>query len=104
MDAVFKAIADPSRRSLMDRLFASDGQTLGQLAEGLPEMTRFGVMSHLRVLEEAGLVSTRKVGRYKYHYLNPVPIREIQRRWVAKYAEPVADRMGDVKARAEERS
>lgn len=104
IDAVFKAVADPSRRSLMDRLFESDGQTLGELSAGLPEMTRFGVMNHLRVLEEAGLVTTRKVGRRKFHYLNPVPIREIHRRWVAKYAEPITDRMGVVKARVEERS
>ena len=102
MDAVFKAIDDPSRRLLMDRLFEDDGQTLSELSTHLPGMTRFGVMNHLRVLEEAGLVSTRKVGRSKHHYLNPLPIREIYRRWISKFAEPVAERMAAVKARAEE--
>ena len=102
MDKVFKAIGDPSRRLLMDRLFEADGLTLGQLAASLPEMTRFGVMRHLRVLEEAGLVSTRKAGREKHHYLNAAPIAEIQRRWIGKYAESVVDRMAAVKATAEE--
>lgn len=104
MDAVFKAISDPSRRRLMDGLFDGDGQTLGQLSACLPEMTRFGVMSHLRVLEEAGLVSTRKVGREKHHYLNAAPIAEIQRRWIGKYAESVLERMAAVKATAEDRA
>ncbi len=87
----------------MDRLFEGDGQTLSELCAYLPDMTRFGVMSHLRVLEEAGLVTTRKVGRNKHHYLNPVPIRQIYERWMAKYAEPVVGRMASVKARTEER-
>jgi DNA-binding transcriptional ArsR family regulator len=104
MDAVFKAISDPSRRLLMDRLFEEDGQTLGELSAVLPEMTRFGVMSHLRVLEQAGLVSTRRIGRSKHHYLDPAPIEEIHRRWVAKYAANVLGRMATVKSRAEERS
>lgn len=87
-DRVFKAIDDVSRRMLLDRLFERDGQSLGELCEVLPEMTRYGVMNHLRVLEEATLVSTRRQGRHKFHYLNPVPIREIHDRWIAKYAEP----------------
>ena len=89
MDDVFKALADPTRRSLLDELFKEDGQTLGALEERLP-MTRFGVMKHLKVLEEAGLVTTRKRGREKLHFLNPVPIRLIHDRWVSKYAEPWA--------------
>ncbi|MGA8040001.1 MAG: helix-turn-helix transcriptional regulator, partial [Acidimicrobiia bacterium] len=88
MDEVFRAINDPSRRTLLDRLRLEDGQTLGELCRHLPEMTRFGVMSHLRVLEDAGLVTTQKKGRSKYHYLNPVPIRLIHDRWIGKYAEP----------------
>jgi DNA-binding transcriptional ArsR family regulator len=87
VDAVFRALADPTRRSLLDELFARDGQTLTELAERLP-MTRFGVMKHLRVLEEAGLVTTRRRGREKFHYLNPVPIRLIHDRWVSKYGSP----------------
>ena len=89
MDEVFKALADPTRRSLLDTLRESDGRTLTSLEEGLP-MTRFGVMKHLKVLEEAGLVVTRRRGREKLHYLNPVPIQQIQERWVSKYAEPWA--------------
>ena len=87
----------------MDCLFEVDGQTLSELSAYLPDMTRFGVMSHLKVLEEAGLVTTRKVGRNKHHYLNPVPIREIHQRWIAKYAEPVVGRMAAVKAKVEEK-
>lgn len=87
----------------MDRLFEQDGLTLGQLAACLPEMTRFGVMRHLKVLEEAGLVSTRKAGREKHHYLNAAPIAEIQRRWIGKYADSVVARMAAVKAAAEDR-
>jgi DNA-binding transcriptional ArsR family regulator len=89
MDEVFKALADPTRRGLLDRLYREDGQSLKALEAGL-EMTRFGVMKHLRVLEEAGLVTTRKSGREKLHFLNPVPIRLIHERWVSKYAEPWA--------------
>jgi uncharacterized protein YndB with AHSA1/START domain/DNA-binding transcriptional ArsR family regulator len=88
MEPVFKALADPSRRRLLDRLFDDDGQTLGQLCAVLPEMTRFGVMKHLDVLADAHLVTTRKVGREKLHYLNPVPIRVVHDRWISKYAEP----------------
>jgi len=87
MDDVFRAIADPTRRSLLDELFKDDGQTLSALEQRLP-MTRFGVMKHRRILEEAGLVVTRKRGREKLHFLNPVPIRLIHDRWVSKYSEP----------------
>jgi uncharacterized protein YndB with AHSA1/START domain len=87
MDAVFKALADPTRRSLLDELFKQDGQTLSALQGELP-MTRFGVMKHLRQLEEAGIVTTRRRGREKLHFLNPVPIRLVHDRWVSKYAEP----------------
>ena len=89
MDAVFKALADPTRRGLLDELFKRDGQTLSALERRLP-MTRFGVMKHLRVLEEAGLVTTQRRGREKLHFLNPVPIRLVHDRWVSKYAEPLA--------------
>ena len=85
-DAVFRALADPSRRLLLDLLFERDGRTLGELDAEL-EMTRFGVMKHLRVLEDAGLVVTRRSGREKLHYLNPVPIRLIHDRWIDKYTE-----------------
>src|ERR1700738_2284682 len=89
MDAVFRALADPTRRSLLDELFRQDGQSLSALEERLP-MTRFGVMKHLKVLEKAGLVVTRKQGRERLHFLNSVPIRLIHDRWVSKYAEPWA--------------
>jgi DNA-binding transcriptional ArsR family regulator len=85
-DRVFKALADPTRRFLLDRLFKRDGRTLTELESEL-EMTRFGVMKHLRVLEDAGLVVTRKKGREKLHFLNPVPIRLIHNRWIDKYTE-----------------
>jgi DNA-binding transcriptional ArsR family regulator len=87
MDEVFRALADPTRRSLLDELFEQDGQTLSALEQRLP-MTRFGVMKHLKVLEEANLVVTKKRGREKLHFLNPVPIRLVHDRWVSKYAEP----------------
>jgi uncharacterized protein YndB with AHSA1/START domain/DNA-binding transcriptional ArsR family regulator len=93
----FRALADPSRRLLLDRLFERDGQSLGELTGHLPDMTRFGVMRHLDVLESAGLISTRKVGREKRHYLNPVPIRQIHDRWISKYAAPVVGTMSAVK-------
>ena len=85
-DRVFKALADPTRRFLLDLLFARDGRTLTELESQL-EMTRYGVMKHLRVLEEANLVVTRRQGREKFHFLNPVPIREIHDRWIDKYTE-----------------
>jgi uncharacterized protein YndB with AHSA1/START domain/DNA-binding transcriptional ArsR family regulator len=96
MDGVFKALADPTRRELLDELFEADGQTLSALEERLP-MTRFGVMKHLKVLEEAGLVVTRKRGREKLHFLNPVPIRLVHDRWVSKYAEPWAAGLSELK-------
>jgi DNA-binding transcriptional ArsR family regulator len=101
MDEVFKALADPTRRSLLDELFEQDGQTLKALEVGL-DMTRFGVMKHLRVLEEAGLVTTKKRGREKLHFLNPVPIRLVHDRWVSKYAEPWAATLTGLKKTLEE--
>jgi uncharacterized protein YndB with AHSA1/START domain len=101
MDAVFKALADPTRRGLLDELFTQDGQTLSALEGRLP-MTRFGVMKHLRVLEEASLVTTRRRGREKLHFLNPVPIRLVHDRWVSKYAEPWAAGLSGLKRRLEE--
>jgi uncharacterized protein YndB with AHSA1/START domain/biotin operon repressor len=96
MDAVFKALADPTRRSLLDELFRQDGQTLSALQERLP-MTRFGVMKHLKQLEDAGLVVTKRRGREKLHFLNPVPIRLVHDRWVSKYAEPWAATLSGLK-------
>src|SRR6478752_4047467 len=96
MDEVFKALADPTRRELLDRLRERDGQSLSALEEGLP-MSRFGVMKHLKVLEGAGLVTTQKRGREKLHFLNPVPIRLIHDRWVSKYAEPWASALSELK-------
>ncbi|MEW6582774.1 MAG: metalloregulator ArsR/SmtB family transcription factor [Actinomycetota bacterium] len=101
MDAVFKALADPTRRRLLDELHRSDGQTLSALERRLP-LTRFGVMKHLRVLEEAGLVTTARRGREKLHFLNPVPIRLVHDRWVSKYAEPWAATLTGLKRRLEE--
>jgi len=101
MDAVFKALADSTRRSLLDALYEQDGQTLSALEQRLP-MTRFGVMKHLRVLEEAGLVVTKRRGREKLHFLNPVPIRLVHDRWVSKYAEPWAATLSGLKKRIEE--
>jgi DNA-binding transcriptional ArsR family regulator len=103
VDDVFKALADPTRRSLLDELFKEDGQSLTALEERLP-MTRFGVMKHLKVLEEAGLVTTRKRGREKLHFLNAVPIRLVHDRWVSKYAEPWAAALTGLKRDLEDRS
>jgi DNA-binding transcriptional ArsR family regulator len=100
-DRVFKALADPTRRHLLDRLFERDGRALTELESEL-EMTRFGVMKHLRVLEEAGLVVTRRSGRQKLHFLNPVPIRMILDRWIDKYAERRVSALLDLKAELEE--
>ncbi|MEU9131715.1 metalloregulator ArsR/SmtB family transcription factor [Kitasatospora sp. NPDC048540] len=100
MDLVFKALADPTRRSLLDALFQEDGQTLSAL-EARFEITRFAVMKHLKLLEEAGLVVTRRQGREKLHYLNPVPIRLVHDRWVSKYAGPWAAALSDLKSRLE---
>jgi DNA-binding transcriptional ArsR family regulator len=99
-DRVFKALADPTRRFLLDLLFERDGRTLTELEAGL-EMTRFGVMKHLRVLEEAGLVVTRRSGRKKLHFLNPIPIRLIYDRWIDKYTEPWAATLTGLKRRLE---
>jgi uncharacterized protein YndB with AHSA1/START domain/DNA-binding transcriptional ArsR family regulator len=101
VELVFRALADPSRRTLLDRLFERDGQTLTQLCEHAA-MTRFGVMKHLRLLEAASLVATRKVGREKFHYLNPVPIRLLHDRWITKYAARWAGALGDLKRHLEE--
>jgi uncharacterized protein YndB with AHSA1/START domain len=100
VDAVFRALADPTRRSLLDELFRQDGQTLSALEERFP-MTRFGVMKHLRQLEEAGLVVTRRRGREKLHFLNPVPIRLVHDRWVSKYAEPWTAALSGLKSTLE---
>jgi uncharacterized protein YndB with AHSA1/START domain/DNA-binding transcriptional ArsR family regulator len=102
MDDVFRALADPTRRGLLDELFREDGQTLSALQERLP-MTRFGVMKHLKVLEEANLVVTKRRGREKLHFLNAVPIRLVHDRWVSKYAEPWAATLTGLKARIEEK-
>ena len=101
VDDVFRALADPTRRSLLDELFEQDGQTLSALGERLP-MTRFGVMKHLKVLEEANLVVTKKRGREKLHFLNAVPIRLVHDRWVSKYAEPWAATLSALKTSIEE--
>jgi uncharacterized protein YndB with AHSA1/START domain len=103
MDEVFRALADPTRRSLLDELFRQDGQTLSALEQRLP-MTRFGVMKHLRVLEEAHLVTTKRHGREKLHFLNPVPIRLVHDRWVSKYAEPWAATLSGLKHRLEDKT
>src|ERR671922_930800 len=100
-DLVFKALADATRRHLLDRLFERDGRTLTELEEGL-DMTRFGVMKHLKVLEEAGLVVTRRSGREKLHFLNPVPIRQIHDRWIDKYTERRISALAELKTDLEE--
>ena len=102
-DAVFKALADPTRRLLLDRLFERDGRTLTELESDLA-MTRFGVMKHLKVLEEANLVTSRRSGREKLHFLNPVPIRLIHNRWIDKYTEHRVSALADLKATLEEPS
>jgi uncharacterized protein YndB with AHSA1/START domain/DNA-binding transcriptional ArsR family regulator len=92
-DAVFRALADPRRRILLDGLRERDGRTLLELEELLPELTRFGVMRHVRKLEEAGLITTQRMGRHKFHYLNPVPIRLMADRWIRRYEAPFVDAM-----------
>jgi len=101
-DRVFKALADPTRRFLLDRLFQRDGRTLTELESEL-EMTRFGVMKHLRILEEAGLVVARRSGREKLHYLNPVPIRLIHDRWIDKYRERRVSALSKLKSELEKK-
>jgi DNA-binding transcriptional ArsR family regulator len=100
-DAVFKALADSSRRLLLDLLYERDGRTLTELDAEL-EMTRFGVMKHLKVLEEAGLVVAQKRGREKLHFLNPVPVRQIHDRWIDKYTEHRVSALLDLKNELEE--
>ena len=100
-DDVFKALADDSRRALLDALRERDGQTLGELCAVRPDMSRFGVMKHLRVLEAAHLVLTERAGRTKLHHLNPIPIREIHDRWIAPYREPVVVGLLALRDRAE---
>ncbi len=99
-DRIFKALADATRRFLLDLLFTRDGRTLTELESEL-EMTRFGVMKHLRILEDAGLVVTRRAGREKLHFLNPVPIRLIHDRWIDKYTERQASALADLKSHLE---
>ena len=98
---VFKALADEHRRALLDALRERDGQTLGELCEVAPDMTRFGVMKHLQVLEDAHLVVTERDGRSKRHHLNAVPIREIHDRWISRYAEPHVAGLLELRDRAE---
>jgi len=100
-DLVFRALADPTRRLLLDQLYERDGRTLTELESQL-EMTRFGVMKHLRILEDAGLVVTRRSGREKLHFLNPVPIRLIHNRWIDKYTERQVSALADLKTTLEE--
>lgn len=102
MDEVFRALADPTRRELLDRLFEQDGQTLGELVAGL-DMSRQAGSKHLEILEAAGLVVTRRAGRAKHHYLNPVPIRRIHDRWIGKYAEPWLSALEDLRRELEEK-
>ena len=102
-DRVFKALADPTRRFLLDLLFAREGQTLTEL-ESAVEMTRYGVMKHLKVLEEAGLVVARRSGREKLHFLNAVPIREVHDRWIDKYTERHVAALIDLKHELESES
>jgi len=101
MDAVFRALADPTRRDLLDRLYRHDGQTLHELTAPYP-MSRIGVMKHLALLEDASLVVTRRRGREKLHFLNPVPIRVVHDRWVSKFAEPWAAALSEIKERLEQ--
>ena len=100
-DLVFEALADPTRRALLDALFQDDGRTVQALCDRHPEMTRFGVMKHLGVLEAANLVVTRREGRTKRHFLNPIPIQQISDRWIDKYARPFSRAMTDLQRRLE---
>jgi DNA-binding transcriptional ArsR family regulator len=103
MDAVFRALADESRRALLDRLFAKNGQSLGELCDGL-SMTRQAVSKHLAILEGANLVSTRKTGRSKLHFLNPVPINEIAERWIGKFERAHLSALSDLKQQLERKA
>jgi uncharacterized protein YndB with AHSA1/START domain/DNA-binding transcriptional ArsR family regulator len=104
MDDIFKALSDPSRRILLDALKQKEPQTLLELEAALPAITRFGVMKHLKVLEDALLVSTRKVGREKFHYLNPAPIQYVADRWISRFAAPFVMDMSDIKTQAESKA
>lgn len=101
-DAIFAALAEPTRRALLDALFRADGRTLTDLESVIPGLSRFGVMMHLRVLEKAGLLTTRKAGRFKHHYLNAAPLARIYDRWVHKYLQPTASALSSLKHRLEE--
>jgi DNA-binding transcriptional ArsR family regulator len=101
-DAVFRALADPTRRMLLDALFERDGRTVNELCELVPDMTRFGVMKHLAVLEAANLIVSRRDGRTKVHFHNPVPIQQIADRWISKYARPFSQAMTDLQRRLEQ--
>ncbi len=101
MDDVFRALNDSSRRQILDLLRENDGQTSSDLESNFPEMTRFGVMKHLKILEGASLITTRKAGRFKYHYLNPVPLQEIADRWISRFAAPWAKSLNDAKTNLE---
>src|SRR5262245_50808104 len=96
-DAIFKALADPTRRAVLDALFDLDGQSVQALCTRFPSMTRFGVMKHLGVLEAAGLVTTRRDGRHTLHFLNPVPIQDVADRWIGKYARPFTHALVDLR-------
>lgn len=98
MDSVFKALSDSTRRQILDFLKEDDGQTLGELEARFPHITRFAVMKHLKILQQAGLLSTRKVGRCKHHYLNAVPIQDIADRWISRFAAPWTEGLLDLKA------
>jgi DNA-binding transcriptional ArsR family regulator len=104
VDEVFKALADPTRRALLDALFEHDGQTVQALCDRFPAMTRFGVMKHLEVLEVANLITTRREGRTKLHFLNPVPIQQVADRWIGKYAQPFTRALIDLKTDLESRT
>lgn len=101
MDDIFKALADSNRRELLDRLAIENGQTLKQLEHALPHMSRFGVMKHLKILENANLISHRKIGKFKHHYINPVPIAEISNRWLDKFTKHTATNLNQLKANLE---
>lgn len=101
MELVFKALNDGSRRLLLDRLFEEDGQTLAELCTHLPGMTRYGVMNHLRILEDANLITTQKSGRSKHHFLNPVPIALISERWIDKYTKRTTDALAGLTTKLE---
>ena len=100
-DAVFRALADPTRRAVLDALFETDGQTLGELGAVAPQLSRYGVMKHLRVLEDAALLTRVSVGRSTRHHLNPVPIAQIAERWIGKYAAPYAAALLDLRSQLE---